>query len=417
MATLNNKTAVKSVRQRNYLARDFDGFRTVLLDYARRYYPNRIQDFSDASLGGLFLDMAAYVGDNMSFYMDHLYGELNYDTAVETVNIERAIKNAGIEITGASPSIAEVEFYIEVPVDSTTQKADVTLLPTIQEGTTLLADNGVIFTLLDNVKFWKVGASGNFEVNDSNLVTVTDGRNVNGQVLTQVLSAKGLCRSGREKTETFTIGTFIPYRKLTLAEPNVTEIISVSDNYGNSYYEVKSLADDVVYKNVINTSSSDSSVVKDYLKVIPAPYRFTKDVDLATRNTTLTFGGGTASSLQDDIIPDPSEFALPLPYAQTFSRVAINPQSLLKTATLGVATENTTLTIVYRHGGGLNHSVEANTIRNLASVDLYFPSNPPAAREARIRASLEVTNPGPAVGGEDALTADDFIALIPAMKS
>ena len=80
MALINNKQALKTVRQRNYLARDFDGFRRVLLDYARQYYPDRIQDFSEASMGGLFLDMAAYVGDNLSFYLDHLYGELNYDT-------------------------------------------------------------------------------------------------------------------------------------------------------------------------------------------------------------------------------------------------------------------------------------------------------------------------------------------------
>ena len=92
MAITDNKVALKSVRQRNYLARDFDGFRQVLLDYAKQYYPDRIQDFSESSVGGLFLDMAAYIGDNMSFYMDHLYGELNSDTAVETTSIERIFK-------------------------------------------------------------------------------------------------------------------------------------------------------------------------------------------------------------------------------------------------------------------------------------------------------------------------------------
>jgi len=83
MAFTDNKEALKTIRQRNYLARDFDSFRRVLLEYARQYYPDKIKDFSEASLGGLFLDMAAYVGDNLSFYLDHLYGELNPDTAVE----------------------------------------------------------------------------------------------------------------------------------------------------------------------------------------------------------------------------------------------------------------------------------------------------------------------------------------------
>jgi len=116
MAIQSNKTAIKNIRQRNYLARDFDGFRTVILDYARQYYPDRIQDFSESSVGGLFLDMAAYIGDNMSFYLDHLYNELNYDTVVETANSEKIINNAGIPIVGSSPSLVTVDFYIEVLV-------------------------------------------------------------------------------------------------------------------------------------------------------------------------------------------------------------------------------------------------------------------------------------------------------------
>ena len=82
-------------RNRRYLARDFESFKNELLTYARRYYPNQIQDFSDASVGGLFLDMASYVGDNLSFYLDHLYGELNPETAVENLSIERALINSG----------------------------------------------------------------------------------------------------------------------------------------------------------------------------------------------------------------------------------------------------------------------------------------------------------------------------------
>ena len=96
MATPDNVLALKNARERNYLARDFNGFRTVLLEYAKQYYPDRIQDFSESSLGGLFLDMAAYVGDNMSFYLDHLYGELDAQTVTETKNAENILNNAEI---------------------------------------------------------------------------------------------------------------------------------------------------------------------------------------------------------------------------------------------------------------------------------------------------------------------------------
>ena len=86
-------------RTRNYLAKDFDSLRGDLLKYARIFYPDNMQDFTEASLGGLFLDMAAYVGDTMSFYLDHQFRELDPTTAIETENIEKHAHNAGIKIS------------------------------------------------------------------------------------------------------------------------------------------------------------------------------------------------------------------------------------------------------------------------------------------------------------------------------
>ena len=83
---------LKAKKQRRYLNRDFDGFRKELLDYARTYFPDKIQDFSEASMGGLLLDFASYVGDNLSYYLDHQFHELNPLTAVEAKNIDHAWK-------------------------------------------------------------------------------------------------------------------------------------------------------------------------------------------------------------------------------------------------------------------------------------------------------------------------------------
>lgn len=418
MAINDNKTALKSVRQRNYLARDFDGFRTVLLDYARQYYPDRIQDFSESSVGGLFLDMAAYVGDNMSFYMDHLYGELNSDTVVETPNIERSLRNSGVSIVGASSAVATVDFYMEVPVlTDGTLNPDPSLVPTINEGTTIQSDAGVEFNLLEDVKFWKTDSiTGNITVDPS--VEVVNGRRINGNITTKILRKSGVCGSGIETTESFNLGEFVQFRRLTLAQSDITQIISVTDSLGNVYYEVDSLTSDVVYKNVLNTSGNSNELlsVKDNLKVIPAPYRFLREVSLSDRKTTLVFGGGTADSLEDDVIPDPSEFSIPLPYSQAFSRVPLNPQKLLQTSTLGVAASNTTLTVRYRYGGGLSHNAAPNTIRNITNLVVTFPNNPTAAQQAQIRSSIEASNPQSASGGEDSPTADELLALAPSMR-
>lgn len=415
MAINDNKTALKSIKQRNYLARDFDGFRTVLLDYARQYYPDRIKDFSESSVGGLFLDMAAYIGDNMSFYLDHLYGELNNETVVETVNIERALRSAGVPIVGASSSVATVDFYIEVPVlGDGTLKPNPNLLPTILAGAIISSDSGIEFTLLEDVQFWDVNSKTGEIVVDSK-VEVVNGRRINGEIVTKILKKPGVCASGAQATDTFTIGDFVQFRKLSLGNSNVTQVLSVTDALGNTYYEVENLTHDVVYKSVINSSST--SLVRDNLKAVPAPYRFVKEVSLTDRRTTLIFGGGTADNLEDDVVPDPSEFSIPLPFSQTFSRVPVNPQKLLQTSTLGVAGANTTLSVTYRYGGGLSHNVPANTIRNISNISISFPNNPTPGQQAQIRGSIEASNPNAASGGEDSPTAEELLALAPTIRN
>jgi len=420
MAINDNKTALKSVRQRNYLARDFNGFRTVLLDYARQYYPDRIQDFSESSLGGLFLDMAAYVGDNMSFYMDHLYNELNSDTVVETENIERILRNAGVKITGASSATVNVDFYVEVPVlNDGTLRPDPQLIPTILANTVVSADNGVTFSLIEDVKFWKSDSiSGEISV-DSATVEVINGRRINGNIVSKVLKKSGVCVSGDLKTQVVQIGDFVQFRRIELDETNVTQIVSVVDGLGNAYYEVDNLTHDVVYKNVLSNSyeSGIETLVKDNLKIIPAPYRFVREVSLTGRSSTLVFGGGDANSMEDDVIPDPSELAIPIPYSQTFSRSSLNPQKLLQTTTLGSAASNTRLSITYRYGGGLFHNVDPQTIVNIQDLQIEFPENPTPGQQSQIRSSVAVSNPNPAAGGEDAPTSEELLALVPTLRN
>lgn len=420
MAINDNKTALKSIRQRNYLARDFDGFRSVLLDYARQYYPDRIQDFSESSVGGLFLDMAAYVGDNMSFYMDHLYNELNSDTVVETANVERILRNSGIKIAGASSAIVSVDFYVEIPVvNDGTLRPDPVLLPTILSNTVVTSENGINFTLLEDIKFWKSDpVTGQISV-DTATVDVANGRRINGNIVTKILRKRGVCASGNLTTETFDIGDFVQFRGITLTQTDITQIVSVVDALGNAYYEVDNLTHDVVYKNVTSNSyeSGIDTLVKDNLKIIPAPYRFLRQVSLIDRRSTLIFGGGSAESFEDDVIPDPSEFAIPLPYSQTFSRVALNPQKLLQTSTLGVAASNTTLTVTYRSGGGLTHNVLPGTVTNISDLLVSFPENPTAGQQAQIRSTIEASNPASAAGGEDAPTAEELLALVPSIKN
>lgn len=405
---------IKKIRQRKYLAKDFDSLRGQILEYARAYYPDKLKDFSESSLGGLFLDMAAYVGDNMSFYLDHQYGETIPDTSVETINIQRHLRDAGVPIVGASPAVVDVDIYAEIPAIKLGGEfvPNPDAFPVIESGSTFDSDTGISFSLLEDVDFSKKRSDGSY------YATIKIGnKNLDGTPRSFVLTARGTCISGKETSDTFTTGnSFVPFRQFTLSNPNVSEITNVIDSYGNVYYQVNSLTHDVVYRNILN-NSSDSELVRDTLKVVLAPYRFIANTELGNRQTTLTFGGGSADTLEDDVIPDPSEFAISLPNSKTFSRISINPQQLLQTKTLGVIANNANITVSYRYGGGLSHNVRAGSISTVSTLIVSFPENPSAFISQRVRASIVVSNPNPASGGEDAPTTIELKNLIPSIKN
>lgn len=413
MASDTKKDILKAVRQRRYLNKEFDSFKADLLEYAKTYYKDNINDFSDSSLGGVLLDFPAYVGDVMSFYLDHQFTELDPDTAVETANIEKLLLGAGVEIVGASPAIVQESFYVEVPAVAVNNiiLPDPASLPIIEDGTIITADNGTEFLLLEPVDFTLRKSDGSLSCD-----VILGDTSQNGTPISFVLRQTGVCISGFRSQESFFIGEFTPFRTITLSNPNVTQIESVYDSLGNTYYEVDSLADDVVFSGIPNYNN-DGDLVKETLAIIPAPYRFTRHVNLDTRNTTLTFGGGSADTIEDDVVPDPSTFALPLYGKQTFTRLAINPIQLLNTKTLGVIASNVTLFVNYRFGGGLGHNCEPNTIQNIKTLNMVFPGNPPAAIASRIRSTTQANNKKIAVGGDDPPTFDDLKAQIPTTRN
>lgn len=407
------KTALKQFRNRSYLAKDFDSLRANLLQYARLYYPDKIQDFSESSLGGMFLDMAAYTGDVMSFYLDHQYNELDSDTAIETSNIERLIRSAGVPISGAAPATVDVTFFIEVPAAAIDGKY-VPLpssLPVVKANSIFTSTSGINFSLLADVDFASKTSDGSY------VAEIKVGKiSQSGNPVTFTMAIDGKCISGSETTETFGLGSFVAFKSITLSQNNITDILSVNDSLGNAYYEVSTLSDDVVYKNVLNTAH-DSNDISDALKVVPAPYRFITVVDLASRSTTMILGGGDDSNIDDDAVPDPSEFAISFPYSKTFSRTSINPLKMLNTRTLGVYSPNTQLSITYRYGGGLNHNVPARSISNINQVSLEFPLNPRLEIINLVRGSMGVINRSQAAGGEDAPTIDELKSLIPSSRN
>ena len=408
------KKKVKKERIRNFLARDFGGFRQELLQYARTYFPNKIQDFSEASFGGLLLDMAAMVGDTMSFYLDHQFNELNPLTAIENNNIIRHLRNAGVKITGSSPASVRVNFYIEVPAEQLSNgsySVKSTSLPIVLPGTVLESSNGTRFNLVEEVNFAETKINGDYKAE-----IVLGETTETGSPATYIMIMPGLCVSGEESVETFTFGVdHVPFRRVTMATSNVTDIVDIVDSDGNKYYQVESLSQDTVFKGVLNLAD-DGSLVPYNLEVVPCPHRFVVNFDPVTKLTTLNFGAGDAESLDNDIIPDPSKLSLELYGKTSFSRFSIDPNSLLETNTLGISPRNTTLSVSYRAGGGLSHNVPAESIRFVKTLKIDFRRSPETNDAIFVRSSIDVKNLEPARGGDSAPTLDELRRRVTASR-
>jgi len=412
MPTDSRKQILKQIKTRKYLNKDFSGFKQDLFEYARVHFPDRIRDLSEPSLGGMFLEFAAYIGDVQSFYLDHQFHELDPNSSVELRNIERHLRNAGVDIVGSSPAVVDITISLEVPADPN-QNPPAPLLaaiPVIEAGTTFPSNVGTSFELVDDLDF--------SETIDGNYVASVriSGRDANNNPTAFIMSRKGTALSGNRQVESFSIGNFEAFKKFTLSKENVTEVISVSDSQGNKYYEVEYLTQDTVFQALINRND-DNELVQENLAIIPAPYRFIKRTDIQTRLTSLTFGGSGASTLDDDIIPDPSEFAVPLYGKKTFSRFTLNPGNLLQTTTFGVISPNSTLSVEYRYGGGLKHNVIGGAIRGVGTLNISFPNGPSTSVASFVRKSVDAVNEQDAGGGDDAPTTDELKTRIPAVRA
>jgi hypothetical protein len=406
----NIKKQIKLERNRTYLAKDFDAFKSELLSYAKTYYPDNIQDFSESSLGGLLLDMVSYVGDTMSYYLDHQFQELFPTTSVETQNILRHLRSAGVPIGTVSPAVVDLELTVDIPaitVNNEVQPKRVAL-PVVGAGSVFISSSGIRFNLLDDINFDARLPDGNLAAEI--IIKETD---ASGIPIMYSLTAVGTCVSGNVSSQSYIIdNTHIPFRELTLDLPDITEVISVGDIDGNRYYEVESLTQDNVFVGIPNYTA-DGDLVEQNLEVTPAPYRFIKIVDPTTRLTKIRFGSGDGKTLDNDIIPDPSKLSLSLYGKKNFSRFSIDPNSLLKTQTLGISPRNTTVTVSFRHLGGLDHNVGPGSINNISEQLISFPFRVDGDTATSVRNSFRVNNPDSAGGGLPAPTLDELRARVP----
>ena len=99
----------------SYTSRDFNSIKQDLINYAKIYYPNTYKDFNDASFGAMMIDMIAYVGDILSFYVDYQTNETLLETAIEEGSIVKIAKQLGYKFNNTPSSTGQAAFYVSIP--------------------------------------------------------------------------------------------------------------------------------------------------------------------------------------------------------------------------------------------------------------------------------------------------------------
>ena len=387
----------------NYLNKDFSAIKESLMNYAKSYFPNTYRDFNETSPGMMLLEMNAYVGDVLSFYVDQQYREMLLPLAEERRNIITMAKMFGYKVKPIVPSFTDLLFTSQVSsLEDNRSKVDYSDGGIFNAGIEIASDtdSDIIFTTLEPIDF-RISGSGDGRTIGSVLADT-------GLAKTYTLSRTVKAVSATQKTISFQIDAPTKFKKITIPDTNVVDIISCIDSNGNNWYEVDYLAQDKVpitthYTEDIrqdayfdDTGVRSTTAVPYSLTYITTTKRFTRETNL-DNTTSLVFGNGVLINGQDGNVDqgfiDLEQIGVTIPGQTTNLNDSIDPLLGNEYSTLGETPNNTTLTITYRVGGGVESNLPVNTITSTPSQ---------TADDGNTDATLStVTNLTPARGGKD----------------
>tara|TARA_R110000824_G_scaffold79747_2_gene200786 strand:- start:594 stop:2384 length:1791 start_codon:yes stop_codon:yes gene_type:complete len=369
-----------------YTSRDFDSIKSDLVDYARRYYPNTIRDFSEASFASLMIDSTAYIGDILSFYLDYQVNESFLDSAIEYNNVIRLARQMGYKFRGSASATGLVNLYVVIPANPSGLGPNSSYLPILKRGSTF-SSSRTSFILTEDVRF----------DHPSNQQVAARFNSSTGNPTHYAIRATGQVISGKFATEVIDTGDFERFKKISLSTPNVVEVVSAKDRAGNEYFEVEHLSQNIVFKDVANRGS-DKDDVPAILKPFVVPRRFV--VERLKTGTFLQFGYGSDKELSSPSVVEPSNVVLQRHAKSYTTDVTFDPSKLLGTDKFGICPSNTRLTVVVRANTSSNVNSAAGTVKTAGNIKLEYNdiSKVPGSVRRGIEDSLEVYNDEPITG-------------------
>ena len=144
-------------RDIKYVNRDFTSLRNSLIDYSKTYFPNTYNDFTPSSPGMMFIEMAAYVGDVLSFYVDNQFQETFLQYSRQTQNLYDLAYMMGYKPKATTAATTLLDIYQQVPaITSGSEKVpDYTYALEIPENTTVTSalSGSLQFLIQDKIDF------------------------------------------------------------------------------------------------------------------------------------------------------------------------------------------------------------------------------------------------------------------------
>ena len=390
-------------RDINYINKDFTEYRSQLINYSQTYFPTTYTDFSETSPGMMFIEQAAYIGDVLSFYLDNQIQENYVQYARQNDNLFQLSYMYGYKPRVTSLSTTDVDFY--------------QVVPSVLSGSEYVPDYNYALYVNSNTKVsTRTGTPTNFSIENPIDFTVSSSTNpttvsvaqITADVPSQFLLKKtARAFSGDIKNIQFTFGAPQEFATVNIVSNDIAGVLDIVDSDGDKWYEVNYLGEEQVYDSIKNTNINDPN---NYATGNDSPYLLqTKAVQnrFATRfindsTLQLQFGAGSPLSTTEEIIPNPSNVGIGLPFGQDKLTSAYSPTNFVFTNTYGVAPTNTTLTVRYYVGGGVSSNILSNTLTNPDTSTIQFiQSSLNTTLAQTVFNSIATNNPIAASGGSD----------------
>jgi len=406
-----NKIFKNKGKDINYLNKDFVAFRDNLIEFAKTYFPKSYSDFNETSPGMMFIEMASYIGDVLSYYVDDTLKESMMVYAEDSANVLALSQYLGYKPKVTAPAVVTLSVYQLVPSigSGVNNKPDEKYYLRIKEGMTVEANiPDVIFRTTDVVDF---SDSENREI----MVYQTD--SITGEPVFYLVKKYIQAISAIQIENTYTFGTYTPFQTIELLDTNVIQIVDVRDSNNNKWYEVPYLAQEMVFIDNPNTEANDpdlyqfKTTVPYILKTLKTPRRFVTKVN-SDSTTTIQFGAGDATASDEQLIPNLKNVGLGLPNSISRLEESFDPTNFLKTKTYGTSPANTSITIKYLVGGGVTSNVPKGTLIKIVGFELdndtgTFTQSQLSAFDS-VRSSLAVDNEAAAAGGRGGETIEEI---------